>query len=273
MLRLKTWQYVAVASEEAFISAAIVDLGYAGLAFATAYDRQTGEEASFERLVPFARGFQVAPDLASGASTYVRGHERLRFANDPRRFTIHLPEFQADVEVDAGSPWQASWPIGSKGKNETLKDMGSSCLGRLTLRERRRSLDGFAMVDWTRGKPARKTQWRWACGTAKAGGQVLAWNLRTGFDDPEQVENALWVAGMPRHAGPVRIEPGSDGAPWRIVTDELDLRFEPHGMRREDRNLLLVASRYQQPWGRYHGTFLGQPLEGYGVVEDHWALW
>ena len=42
----------------------------------------------------------------------------------------------------------------------------------------------------------------------------------------------------------------------------------------EVRSLLgLLASRYAQPWGRFEGTFEGQPLTGYGVTEDHWARW
>ncbi|MNY70222.1 hypothetical protein D3C86_2083110 [compost metagenome] len=76
--------------------------------------------------------------------------------------------------------------------------------------------------------------------------------------------------GKPQAPGPAAIVPG---APWRITAGGLDLTFEPHGMRREDMDLVVVTSRYQQPWGRYVGTFEGRPLEGYGVVEDHWAVW
>ncbi|MNK61595.1 hypothetical protein D3C87_807570 [compost metagenome] len=273
MLRRKTWQYIALASEDAFVSAAVAHLGYVGLAFATAYDRRTGIEASFQRLAPFAQGFRVAPELASGETVFTCSQGELRFSNLPRRVVIDVPGFEVTAELAGGAPWPCAWPIGPKGRNETVKDMGVECRGTLLLGSRERSLDGHAMVDWTRGTPARRTAWRWAAGVASVGDRRLAWNLRTGFDDPDQVENALWVDGQPVPPGLATITPGSPGTPWRITAGALDLSFEPDGMRREDLNLGLVASRYQQPWGRYHGTFEGQLLSGYGVVEDHWAIW
>lgn len=270
MLRTKTWQYLAIASDEAFVSAAIAHLGYVGLVFATAYDRRTRQEVAFERLVPFARGIQVAPSLAAGQSSYACAQGTMRFDNAPRRVQLDLPGLQVDVRGEGVEPWKAAWPIGRKGRNDTVKEMGFACEGTLRLGESTLSLDGYGMMDWTHGTPARQTDWRWAAGTARAGDRLIAWNLRTGFDDPRQVENALWVDGKPQSPGLARIEPGS---PWRITTEGLDLWFEPHGMRREDMNLIVLTSRYQQPWGRFHGEFEGQPLEGYGVVEDHWAVW
>ncbi|HEY9855743.1 MAG TPA: DUF2804 domain-containing protein [Stenomitos sp.] len=269
MLRHKTWQYVALTSEEAFVSAAIAHLGYVGLVFATAYDRKTGQEVAFERIVPFARGIQVAPAPTTGSSTYHGSQGMMRFENDPRLVQLDLPNLQVNVQGDSVDPWKASWPIG-RGRNDTIKEMGFACQGSVRLGTSTLSLDGHGMMDWTAGTPARQTDWRWAAGVARAGDRLVAWNLRTGFNDPAQVENALWVDGQPVSPGRAQIEPGD---PWRITAGDLDLHFEPHGMRREDMNLFVITSRYQQPWGRFHGQFEGVPLEGYGVVEDHWAVW
>lgn len=266
MLRNKTWQYLALASDEAFVSAAIADLGYVGLAFATAYDRRTGQEASFERLVPLARGMRVSPEAAS----FDGRRARMRLDSAAGRVELELPHLRVEARFEHVEPWRATWPIGRKGGNETLKEMGFACRGTLRLGDRPLSLDGHGMRDWTRGRPARETAWLWAAGTARAGDRLIAWNLRTGFDDPEQRENALWIDGKPQNPGHVTIQPGK---PWRIGAEGLELHFEPHGLRQEDLNLGLIVSRYQQPWGRYHGTLQGQPLEGYGVVEDHWARW
>lgn len=270
MLRNKTWQYIALASDEAFVSAAIVDLGYAGLTFATAYDRATGLEASFERLTPFATRMRVAEGLTAGESHFRGFRSRISLDNAAGRLGIDLAGLQVEARFAAVEPWHARWPIGPKGQNETLKQMGFACEGKLHMGSRELRLDGFGMRDWTRGRPARQTAWLWAAGVARAGERLVAWNFRTGFDDPQEVENALWIDGQPRHPGKATIMPGST---WRIACEGMDLHFEPQGMRCEDKHLLLVASRYQQPWGRYHGHFEGLPLEGYGVVEDHWARW
>jgi hypothetical protein len=58
-----------------------------------------------------------------------------------------------------------------------------------------------------------------------------------------------------------------------VTAGDLELSFIPEGVHTEDLNLWLLASRYSQPWGRFVGTWRGEPLEGYGVVEDHWARW
>ncbi len=269
MLRHKTWQYVAIASDEAFVSAAIAHLGFAGLVFATAYDRKTGEEVAFERIIPFAWGIDVAPSMTAGSSTFTGLTEGMRFDNATRRMQLDLPGLHVDVQGDSVDPWPATWPIG-KGRNDTVKEMGFACRGSVRMGDRTLSLDGHGMMDWTSGTPARQTDWRWAAGVARVGDRLVAWNLRTGFDDPDQVENALWVDGKPVSPGLAQIEPGET---WRITAGDLDLHFDPHGMRREDMNLGVITSRYQQPWGRFHGQFEGKPLEGYGVVEDHWAVW
>ena len=134
-------------------------------------------------------------------------------------------------------------------------------------------LTGGILYDWSRGRPERETRWRWCAGVGLLGAQPVAWNLRTGFDDDSQAENAVWIAGMPEPAGPCTIAPGEGLGPWAIAAGPLALTFHPEGEQREDVDLGLAASRYRQPWGRFEGTLNGQPLRGFGVVEDHWARW
>jgi hypothetical protein len=53
------------------------------------------------------------------------------------------------------------------------------------------------------------------------------------------------------------------------------LDFTPWSERRENRNLLVARSRYRQPFGNFSGELPdGTRLrEGYGVMEEHDALW
>jgi hypothetical protein len=53
------------------------------------------------------------------------------------------------------------------------------------------------------------------------------------------------------------------------------LAFTPWAERSENRNLLVVRSRYRQPFGSFSGRLPdGTRLrEGYGVMEEHDALW
>jgi hypothetical protein len=53
------------------------------------------------------------------------------------------------------------------------------------------------------------------------------------------------------------------------------LTFHPEAERRNSQNLVLVRSRYRQPFGTFSGTLPGGIAlgQGYGVMEDHDAWW
>ena len=53
------------------------------------------------------------------------------------------------------------------------------------------------------------------------------------------------------------------------------LRFSEWSAREENRNLLLLRSRYRQPFGTFAGSLPGggELAEGYGVMEEHEAWW
>lgn len=270
----KAWQWMGVVSDDAFVACAVADLGYLGFCFAYAVDRHTGNTAAFQATSPLAAGTRVAsgPDADHTAFHHPSGY--VLIDNRPRRMVITLQQFRAEAEFQGIEPWEATWPIPPTGYNRTQKAMGMPSSGTLHLGSRTLSLSGHGLQDYTRGRPARETSWRWAAGTGMAGGRVVSWNLRTGFDDPEGVENAIWVDGVPRAAGPAVIElPDGNGAAWSIQAGGLELTFLEDGDRHENLDLVLVASRYRQPWGPYAGTFEGEPLAGYGVTEDHWARW
>ena len=53
------------------------------------------------------------------------------------------------------------------------------------------------------------------------------------------------------------------------------LWFRSEAIRRRDDNLLLIRSRYEQPFGTFSGRLPGglELAEGYGVMERHDAAW
>jgi hypothetical protein len=97
-------------------------------------------------------------------------------------------------------------------------------------------------------------------------------------------ENAIWLYGRLLRVGKVSFDYSSSDpmAPWSIHSDDglLDLRFTPEGMRSENKNLLIAASRYVQPIGSFSGV-LTDPASGArhivdrlaGVTEDHASRW
>lgn len=67
----------------------------------------------------------------------------------------------------------------------------------------------------------------------------------------------LWVDGAPYALGPVRFEfdAKAPGSSRRTITgDGVDLRFDPAGARFGHEDMVLIKSRFAQPYGRFSGT-------------------
>jgi hypothetical protein len=126
-------------------------------------------------------------------------------------------------------------------------------------------LDARAVIDDTAAYYPRHTSWQWCAGVGRArDGRAVAWNLVAGVNDPpSNSERTVWIDSEPREVGPVRFGEG------------LPLRLHPEAERARSQNLLVVRSRYRQPFGTFSGVLPdGTELaEGYGVMEDHYVVW
>lgn len=132
-----------------------------------------------------------------------------------------------------------------------------------------RQIDARAIVDDSAGHHDRRTSWRWSAGVGVADdGTPVAWNLVRGIHDaPGASERRVWRGDEPLEVGPVDFAPD--------LSRVSGLEFTPWAERRENLNLLLVRSQYRQPFGAFAGELPdGTRLrEGYGVMEEHDALW
>jgi hypothetical protein len=101
-----------------------------------------------------------------------------------------------------------------------------------------------------------------------ASGRSLAWNLVSGVNDSRSgSERTVWVDGDPREVPPCRF--AAD------LSSVDDLLFTAEAVRERDENLLLVRSRYRQPFGTFSGQLPGgiEVAQGYGVMEEHDVWW
>ena len=151
--------------------------------------------------------------------------------------------------------------------------------GEVRIGARRFSLDGgVASIDYSNGLLARETDWRWAC----AHRLDLGFNLQAGYFGAH--ENVLWLNGkiIPLAAAQFDYTARDPLAPWHVATADgmLELDFRAEGVRREDKNLLIAASRYVQPIGTFNGWVRATPnstkvviKQLVGVTEDHRSRW
>jgi hypothetical protein len=132
-----------------------------------------------------------------------------------------------------------------------------------------RETDARAIVDDSAGDHDRRTVWRWSAGVGSAEDRSpVAWNLVDGIHDtPGASERRVWHGGEAQEVDPAEFAPD--------LSKVGGLHFTPWAERRENLNLVVVRSRYRQLFGTFggelpDGTRLG---EGYGVMEEHHALW
>ena len=279
----KRWHYVAMAAGDMFCAVAIVDLGWTSTAFAYAFDRrQRRIAASFSQDGIPGLSASLAGH-ADGASTFSFLSRRIAIAPDGQgghTLALRCGEFDIDARFGGSAPMLlAVGAVEGGAIHATQKSAGMALSGELRIGARRDSLDGgVASVDYSNGMLARDTAWRWAC----AHDLQLGFNLQAGYFGGN--ENALWLDGQPIALGAATFEFDSADpmAPWRIHTDDglLDLQFTPEGMRREDKNLLVAASRYVQPIGTFSGWVKPCPTGQavviktlIGVTEDHHSRW
>ncbi len=151
----------------------------------------------------------------------------------------------------------------------TRKQGGVSARGRVVLGGRAHELDACAVIDDTAAYYQRYTRWRWCAGVGLArDGRPVAWNLVAGVNDPRRdSERTIWIDGVPREPPPCEF------APDLSLVD--DLRFHAEAVRERNQNMLLIRSRYRQPFGTFSGALPGglELAEGYGVMEAHEAWW
>lgn len=288
-LHHKRWRYVGIATPDVFIGVAVVDIGWAGAAFAYVFDRGEGAVVGgFSRDGLPGLSASVGDRPGAGASSFFRfGRDRIDYRHaadgEPIVVAVRTREMELEAEIDAVAtpPWLlAVGPIGEGGSvHGTQKTTAMSLRGWAAAGGRRYGLDaGSASIDYSNGLLARETRWRWA--SAHAPG--IGFNLQDGYFGGN--ENVLWLDGQPIALGAARFafDATNPGGPWRVSTDDglLDLDFAPAGLRREDRDLGLAASRYVQPVGTFSGTVrasadspVRRVSDLLGVTEDHFSRW
>lgn len=274
----KRWHYVSIAGEDVIAAAAVVDVGWARSAFAYLFDRTT------QRMLADVSDLhrRRRPDMTVGApvpGTVALFSSRrifVRLASAPNGWQLSVRgaglTIDAELAASASATVCAVAQVGS-GIDCTHKTPGLRVTGVAAASGRHIPLETtVAALDHTSALLPRTTVWRWASGCD----DTVALNLTEHFTAP--AENVLWVEGAARRLPAVHFafDTGDPTGPWHIASDDrtVDLIFTPEGVRREDRNLVLAASRYVQPVGSFSGTVADVEIDGLpGVTEDHLARW
>jgi hypothetical protein len=280
----KRWHYVALGTERIFCAVAIVDLGWTSTAFAYAFDRGDGDMlANFSQDGLPGISARLA-NHAGESSLFKTRKSRIEIASrGDGSFALSLRcdylEIDAEFGPGASPLLLATGPVARGSVHATQKSSGLPLRGEVrTWREDYDLAGGVASFDYSNGLLARNTAWRWA----SAHNLEMGFNLQAGYFGGH--ENALWLDGQVHALAPAHfLYDNSDPlAPWHIFTEDdlLELHFTPEGARRENKKMMVAASRYLQPIGTFSGWVRSAPdqpkrivTQMIGVTEDHSSRW
>jgi Protein of unknown function (DUF2804) len=241
---LKAWRYVGVFGPELMLCAATVRIGPARQTFWMIWDRA---------------GVRLREGTALGAGS-------VRLA--PGRLMIVEDGIEVDVRLEETPGIEAVAPAG-RSYGWTRKQGGVPARGTVRIDGVALELDARAVIDDTAAYYPRHTTWRWSAGAGlSTDGRSVAWNLVSGVNDSRHgSERTVWIDGVSQEVGPCAF------AEDLSAVDRL--RFHTEAARERRENLLLVRSRYRQPFGTFTGELPdGTALaEGYGVMEFHDVHW
>lgn len=180
---------------------------------------------------------------------------------------IHLSLDESDG-VEIASPTCAGHYVW------TRKQADVPARGFVEIHGQRHDIDGVAFIDESAGYHDRHTAWKWSAGNGlTSDGRAVSWNLVAGVHDaPADSERTVWIDRQPAEVGPVAFAPDLSQVTF---TEGGSLEFAEWAAREEDMNMLLMRSRYRQPFGTFSGTFPGgiELAQGYGVMEEHDVRW
>jgi Protein of unknown function (DUF2804) len=240
---LKAWRYVGVFGPEVMLCLARARIGPARQAFWAVWDRTQAR-------------LHEHTTLRQSAVMLSPGRARLRSAGIELDLAL---EETAGIETVCPSGASYGW---------TRKQGGIAARGWISIHGTRREIDSRAVVDDTSAYYQRHTCWRWSAGVGTAvDGRSLAWNLVEGVNDPPRCsERTIWVDGQSHELDPLPFAPELTGVG--------ELRFDAEATRERNENLLLIRSRYRQPFGTFTGNVGGIELAaGFGVMEAHDVRW
>lgn len=178
------------------------------------------------------------------------------------------------LQLDESGGVEIASPTGAGHYIWTRKQADVVARGFAEVNGKRQDIDGIVFVDESAGYHDRHTAWKWSAGNGvTADGRSVSWNLVAGVhDSPVDSERTLWIEGHPSEIGPVTFAPDLSGVTF---AEGGSMAFTEWAAREEDTNMLLMRSRYRQPFGTFTGTLPGgiELAQGYGVMEEHDVHW
>lgn len=292
-LRLKTWQFHSLETEDIFCTMAILHAGYATKAVFLVYIKRTGQAYALDKTSPLSLGLVSMGDssIDSRPTEFSYQNNRLKMSYVQKEkwcvegsillHSLSDPSNTLQCNISAvftdshGSRDQLSlvFPMSSLSAAYTHKAIGLDTSGSITLGTDAFDLnDSRGSLDWSRLYAPYLTRWRWLFVSGKTNtGEAFGINLSS-EDHYSHCENAVWIDGRMTLVGPINfklphnkaLEDAQDSTEWTIVSADnksglpasasILLSFKPVFKKKVTMKTYIVDSDYLQILGHVSGT-------------------
>ena len=285
------FEYVGGVSDKIIFGVAVADLKFLTNAFFYIYLPETGKFFHKSFKAPFSIGSKFSNFPETGVVSFSQGKNRIEMAPLNGRRKLHLElasgeTVEAEFLEDGIEPLRICTQAGVNGWVYVRKTAGSPVIGKIDCDLGKFDLEKLGVYghnDYSVGFMRRETFWNWASFTGKIEKGVIGINLSCGVNETSFSENSLWLNGE-RFQMPLvsfQYDKRDLKKDWKIVSSDgvIDLVFKPEGNYRENINAFIVASNFNQLYGKYFGKIKISPTKSikingmYGYAEDHYAKW
>ena len=272
--RKKKWNHWVVTSETFSFCASMSNIDYIGLAFAYFLDFETGELIEQTVVLPLGLGCNI-PERLEDEIYFKNNKIMMRFKYNPEGLSIVTEsnrfgkkKLRADIQVHVPPEHESVnvvIPFGEGKYRYTSKQTALPASGTIRIGKREYECDpesAFASLDYNRSVFHYSTNWNWANGAGKQGGDLIGlnfgskWRHATGL-----TQNGICFNGKLHKIGEDIIFTYNNKdfmEPWTLRTetsDRVDLVFTPFYEKVTDFNIRLLKTNVHQCYGHFSGAF------------------
>ena len=284
------FQYLGGVSEDLIFGVAIADLKLISNAFYYVYLPKQKKILSNSIKSPFSIGTEFTNQPEKGEVKFNFLGTKVKMIQETNLKKLELKNKNINMQIQFIEKGidiiRICTKAGANGWVYVRKNAGTKVIGKIESEFGSFNLDQlnlFGHNDFSMGYMRKETFWNWTCFTGQIHKKdVIGVNLSAGVNETEFSENSIWLNGKLFPLPQVSFTYNKLNLMEKWVIKSLDetlyLEFIPEGIFKENVNVIVLASNFNQLYGRYTGkiklknkNILIENL--YGYAEDHYAKW
>ncbi len=265
--RNKRWEYWNVITPTHILAIVVSSLDYAGVNQVWVFDRGTQQSWAKDVTTPFARGVNLPKRLGEGSvEVHSKGLDisvssegavtRIKASIEKASFSVEVTRPTAHDCLAVVVPWS------DRLFQYTVKDVALPAQGEVVIDGVSYPVpagESWAVLDHGRGCWPYNIHWNWGAGAGVANGHTIGIQLGGQWaDGTGSTENGVVVNGrMHKISEELTWEHDLPNwrAPWRVFGGGLDVTLIPEYNKESHMNLGVLASRTDQCFGTWSGSF------------------